>query len=363
MQQVVKPQERRQQCTDFNSNFVIIYLDLQTMMINVNNSMKFHPCFIPSLPEETQRRVHNISKHVILPIAAVVCVASIVTNTLLVYIVTRTRSLQQPPMIMMCSLAITDIVSSANFLTRIVEKLTHPDTCPSLSAERETIFMLSAFATLSNIAAISRERNLAVTKPMWYRTHVTRARAVMLGSVSWIISILITGQSYIGKVYFPKFSLLLPVVFCSTCAFVIFFSYLGIFCQKTTVREVMHLRATLEREKRMANTVAFILLSFLATFLPGLLFPVILHFKGINRNLTLVDNSIAFLHSLNGFLDPILYFARNKEMRTILRRQIKCVRKVTPRVAVMKTTKDSNAEETNSSNVGASITERKKNAE
>ena len=347
---------------DFNRNF-LIYLDLQTMMINVNNSMKFHPCFIPSLPEESHWRVHDISKHAILHIAAVVCVASIVTNTVLVYIVAQTRSLQRPPMIMMCSLAITDIVSSANTLTRLLEKLIHPNTCPSRSAERETIFMLSTFVTLSNMAAISRERNLAVTKPMWYRTHVTSARAVILGSASWIISILVAGQLYIGKAYFPKFSLFLPVVFCSVCAFVIFFSYLGIFCQKTTAQEVMHLRATLEREKRMANTVALILLSFLATFLPGLLLMTLLYFKGTKRNLSLVDDSIAFLHALNGFLDPMLNFARNKEMRTILRRQIKCARKVTPRVAVMETTTDSNTKETNSSNFGASIAERKKNAE
>ena len=331
-------------------------------MINVNHSMKFHPCFIPSLPEETQGRVHNISKHVILPIAAVVCVASIVTNTLLVYIVTRTRSLQRPPMIMMCSLAITDIVSSANTLTRTVENLIHPDTCPSLSAERETSFMLSALATLSNMAAISRERNLAVTKPVWYRTHVTSARAVMLGSASWIISILIMGQSYIGKVYFPKFSLFLPTVFHLVCGIVIFFSYHGIFCQKTTVQEVMHLRARLEREKRMANTVALILLLLLATFVPGHLFRIILRSKGMN-NLSLVAYSVAILHTLRGFLDPMLYFARNKEMRTILRSQIKCTRKVMPRVAVVETIKDSNAEETNSSNFGASIAERKKNAE
>ena len=185
----------------------------------------------------------------------------------------------------------------------------------------------------------------------------------MLASISWIISILITGQWYIGKVHFPKFSLFLPVMFFSVCALVIFLSYLGIFCKKTTIQEVTYLRATLEREKRMANTIALILLSFLAVFLPGLLFPIILHLKGINRNLSLVDNSVAFLHALNGFLDPLLYFARNKEMRTILRRQIKCTRKVTPRVVVVETLKNSDAEETNSSNFGASIAEREKNAE
>ncbi|XP_015771247.1 PREDICTED: adrenocorticotropic hormone receptor-like [Acropora digitifera] len=348
---------------DLNGNFVVIYLDLQTMMINATHSMTFHSCFIPTLPEETQWLLQNISKHVILPIAAILCVASIVANTLLVYIVTRTRSLQRPPMIMMCSLAITDIVSSTNIFTRIVENMIHPDTCHGLSAERETIFMLSALATLSNMAAISRERNMAVTKPLWYRTHVTSARAVMLASISWIISILMTGQWYIGKVHFPKFSLFLPVVFCSVCAFVIFFSYLGIFCQKTTIQEVMHLRTTLEREKRMANTLALILLSFLAVFLPGLIFPIILHLKGINRNLSLVDCSVAFLHALNGFLDPVLYFARNKVMRTILRRQINCSRKVTPRVVVVETLKNSNALETSSSNFGASIAERENNAE
>ena len=343
---------------DFNGNCLIIYLDLQTMTINVNHSMTFHPCFTPTLPDETQWRVENISKHVILPIAIVFCVASIVTNTLLVYIVTRTRSLQQPPMIIMCSLAIADIVSSTNITTRLVEKLIHPDTCPDLSAERETIFLLSALATLSNMAAISRERNMAVTKPLWYRTHVTSARAVMLASMSWIISILITAQWYIGKVYFPKFSLFLPVVFCFVCPFVIFFSYLGIFCQKTTTQEVMHLRATLEREKRMANTIALILLSFLTTVLPGLLFPIILHLKGMNRNLSLVRNTGALLHALNGFLDPVLYFARNKAMRTILRRQIKCARKVTPSVVVVETLQHSNALETTSNNFEASVAER-----
>ena len=333
------------------------------MPINVNHSMTSHPCFIPTLSEETQCWVQNISKHVILPIAIVFCVASIVANTLLVYNVTRTRSLQQPPMIMMCSLAITDIVSSTNPFTRLIEKMVHPDKCPGLSAERETIFMLSALATVSNMAAISRERNMAVTKPLWYRTHVTRAHAVMLASISWIISVLMTGQWYIGKAHFPKFSLFLPVLFCSVCAFVIFFSYLGIFCQKTANQEVMHLRVTLEREKRMANTLALILLSFLAVFLPSLIFPIILHLKGIRRNLSSVDTSLAFLHALNGFLDPVLYFARNKVMRTILRRQINCSRKLTPRVKVVETLKNSNALETNSSNFRASIAEREKNAE
>ena len=348
---------------DFNGNFVMIYRYLQTMTINVNHSMKFHPCFIPTLSEETQWRVQNISKHVILPIAIALCVASIVGNTLLVYIVTQTRSLQRPPMIMMCSLAMTDIVSSTNIFTRLVEKLIHQDTCHGLSAEKETIFILSALATLSNMAAISRERNMAVTKPLWYRTHVTRARAVMLASASWIISILFTAQLYLGKVHFPKFSLFLAVVFCSVCVFVIFFSYLGIFCQKTKHEAVMHLRVTIEREKRLANTLALILLSFLAVFLPGLIVPIILLFKGIYRNLSLANNSVAFLHALNGFLDPVLYFARNKEMRTILRRQIKCARKVTPTAVVVERLKKSNALETNSSNFGASTAEREKKAQ
>ena len=35
---------------------------------------------------------------------------------------------------------------------------------------------------------------------------------------------LITGQSYIEKVYFPKFSLFLLAVFYSVCVYVIFFS-------------------------------------------------------------------------------------------------------------------------------------------
>ena len=74
--------------------------------------------------------------------------------------------------------------------------------------------------------------------------------------------------------------------------------------------------SVVQREKKLIRVVSLILLCFLFSFLPALIVPIILvamrlslhRFRTFNR----------FIMTINGFLNPLLNFGRNKDMRRAL---------------------------------------------
>ena len=97
---------------------------------------------------------------------------------------------------------------------------------------------------------------------------------------------------------------------------VIAFCYLSIYCRKNI--QVGNLNeALLKREKRLANTVAWILLILVLTYFPGLLFGGVLVAKGVN-NLPFRPFYVIFIQ-LNGVLNPLLNFSRIRKMRKAIR--------------------------------------------
>ena len=206
------------------------------------------------------------------------------------------------------------------------------DMCPDrLSTEIAVLSPLCLLATLANLAVISRDRYLAVRKPLWYRSHVTNSRTIKIICVPWLTRVTISLMMYLSNKFdgrFPPIEQIMCLLFYIICFFVIIFSYLGIYCKKTPPEEVLHIRAILEREKRTANTVALILLVLLLRFLPGLLFPLILYVKDEQHRA--FRPYFRFLQILNGFLNPLLNFGRNREMRRALRNLFKCSQQVLP---------------------------------
>ena len=286
-----------------------------------------------SLPEETQLKVRDITNQVVIPVSILVALLSVIFNSVVVYTVARTRSLQRPPLLMLCSLAMTDILYSIIFISVASETLEHDDLClESVDHIRFTINSVCLIASLGNVALISRDRYLAVRRPHWYRSHVTSSRVVILMCWSWFVSGIVSLLFFLPKVGVSQFALIgnvISLLYFFACLLGIILSYLGIYCTKTTQQEVIHIRATLEREKRMTNTVGLILLALLITFLPGIFFPLILNANGVDR--LPFRPFYTFLLVLNGFLNPLLNFGRSKQMRKALRRLMKYSHQVEPR--------------------------------
>ena len=305
------------------------------MIINLSRPVPYQECLIPNLPEEIQHMVRDGTNHVVIPLNIVVAIMSFVCNVLVIWTVTRARSLQRPPLLMLCSLAITDLLYAPYSIFRFIEILAHEHTCPGeVSSEKGALSALCLLATLGNLAIISGDRYLAVTKPWGYRANVTKSRTMKMICATWLLSVAITVLLYLSEKFAGRF---LPIgqitslVFYIVCTTVITTSYLRIFCKKTPAEEVFHIRAILEREKRTANTVGLILLVLLVTFLPGVLCGLILYVNNVNAKP--FRPFYGFLYALNGFLNPLLNFGRNKEMRRALRNLINCFQRVQPSLA------------------------------
>lgn len=137
--------------------------------------------------------------------------------------------------------------------------------------------LLCWVSTLGNLAIISRDRFLALSKPWWYRNHVTRSRVVKQAILVWISAVLLAIS------IFASFDLAAtPAVFAYylISLLVIVYSYIGIFIANKRQRRAVHqhgseILAVVARERKLANTVGLILIVLCFTFLPALWAPLI----------------------------------------------------------------------------------------
>ena len=147
----------------------------------------------------------------------------------------------------------------------------------------------------------------------------------------WLTSVITVVAIYfsliLGTVYRP-IGVILIVVHFAVYAIVIIFCYLSIYFRKTV--EIGNPNdSLLKREKRLANTVAWILLNFVLTYFPSFLFPTVLVIKGFKNFLDFRPYYLIF-YQLNGVLNPLLNFSRSKKIHKAVRDLFKCLPQVQP---------------------------------
>ena len=191
------------------------------------------------------------------------------------------------------------------------------------------VSVLCFVATMGNLAIISRDRYLAVSKALWYRTHGTRSRVLKQACVVWFLSAVMAVLKYanfsLHAFTFPFFLL---------CILVIVFSYVGIFIsgrrQRLAVQQFgEQMQHILRREKKLNNTVGLILIAFFLTFLPALTSPLILSTLGFsNEEFLPFWPFMSLFITLNGLLNPLLNYGRNANVRRAVLRLIRCTKHV-----------------------------------
>ena len=94
---------------------------------------------------------------------------------------------------MLCSLSVTNLIQGQFALYMSMKTVLREHMCISYLYTKEyAMAILRSLATLGTLAVISRDRDLALTKPWWYRNHVTKSRAIKMFSIPLIISVVIT---------------------------------------------------------------------------------------------------------------------------------------------------------------------------
>ena len=308
-----------------------------------SGKLPYQRCLIPNIPGDVQHTVRDVTNRLVLPLDILLALLSFTCNCLVLTAILRTRSLQHPSLLLLCSLSITDVLWAIFTIVKNTVTFTLEYFCPEgLGATGQGFVVLCMISTLGNLAIISRDRFLAVSKPWQYRNHVTRSRAVREMSVIWILSLIMAGIVACG-VYFPLVVFLSRVVGTLLYALYILIticSYIGIFIANTRHRTTMNQRhggqtlAILQREKKLANTVGLILIVLCFTFLPALIAPIALLLAGYS-SIGLIPFR-PFYHvfiTLNGFLNPLLNYGRNGDVRRAVRGLImrpQCIARIHP---------------------------------
>ena len=290
------------------------------MVADNSSQLPFNRCLIPDLPEEIQQQMRSIGNYVFNTLGIVAAIISFLCNSLVIATVAQTKTLQRPSLIMLCSLAGTDVMYSPFSVYRYIEMLTHEQMCPNIQPFVSSMSTLCTLATLGNLAVISRDRYVAVRRPLWYRTHVATSRAIKAICLPWLISAIIASVVYLSLKWrgiFLPLAQISCLLFYAINACVIVFYYLSIYFRKTTPLAGYQIRAAVEREKQITNTVAWILVILVLTFLPAVLFPIVMFTKGV-KNVQPFRPFYLFFFQLNGLLNPLLNFGRCKEIRKAL---------------------------------------------
>ena len=291
-------------------------------------------CLLSSIPKDKRLTLFDVAYFVFLPLDTLLAVLSSICNSLIVASILRTRCIQRPSLILLCSLSMTDLTWAVFALYKNIQALTSKDICPKEPKGRVEwcTYLICGLSTLGNLAVISLDRLLALSKPLWYRTSVTRSCAIKQVLFVWLLSGISVGIAAASH-SFPSLEFLEQWIISFwyvACSSTIICCYIGTLIANRRHRVAMvqyngEMHATMKREKRVANTVGLILMALCFTFLPAMLTPVVLLNLGYSRNDTIPFRSFyAILGTLNSLLNPLLNYGRNEEVRMAVRMIIRC---------------------------------------
>ena len=306
-------------------------VDSRNGLSNTSDLIPYQECLIPNTRLEIQLQLRNIANWVLVPVDLLLALLSSLSNLLVFIAVARTKSLQHPSLLLMCSLSVSDLLWAMLCFYRDIKKVAHRYFCPEKLEGEYYIAILCCFATLSNLAVISRDRYRAVSRPWSYRIHLSTSRVIKHALVAWLSSVAGVGWVFALTRLRPndrKLPNAIGLFFYGVCISMILAYYGGILLANKRHTHNMPVDAKeisiiLNREKRLALTVGFILLALVVSFLPALFTPVILTVMGF-RNKDPFRPFFTPLITLNGVINPLLNYGRNKDMRRVVRGFMGC---------------------------------------
>ncbi len=246
---------------------------------------------------------------------------SILGNALVLAAIARTPSIRSTPTIMLCSLAVSDLLVGL-----IAQPLYLADLFTTESSIADLSIMVGfsvCGVTLWTTTAISVDRFMALHYHMRYATLVTKSRVRLTVLIIWLINVPFSGF-YLCKEREFKFTIAIMTVICLTIST---FCYILIYrIVRRHHSQIFALQQTLqsftagndglqiERLKKSAlNTFVFYIFLIIC-YLPMY---ILLTLYGISYiEWTIEWNFVTILVFMNSAINPFLYCWRLREVRT-----------------------------------------------
>ena len=279
-----------------------------------------------SSPFETSVIINSVLNALLIPI----CITG---NVLVLAAVWRNPSLRTPSTILLCSLAVSDLL--VGFLALPLDiavaltPLSQVSSYSRLSQARLVLTIQLCCVSLDTMTAISVDRYLALHYHMRYPNMMTSRRATCVAATFWcknfILSLLI--------IWKKTAILLVVVVFFALCLFTSSITYSAIYRIVRQHQHQMHAQQQavqsmnaeqnlkIQAKKRAANTFIYYICLVLCYFPEAVSFLIWVTYKDHWNIRWRFADTILFMNSA---INPFLYCWRNREVREAV---LKIVRK------------------------------------
>ena len=282
-----------------------------------------------SSPFETSVIINSVLNALLIPI----CIAG---NVLVLAAVWRNPSLRTPSTILLCSLAVSDLL--VGFLALPLDiavaltPLSQVSSDSRLSQARLVLTIQLCCVSLDTMTAISVDRYLALHYHMRYPNMMTSRRATCVAATFWCKNFILSLLSIWKKTAI----LLVAVVFVALCLFISSITYSAIYrivrhhqhqihAQQQAVQSVnAEQNRKLQAKKRALNTFIYYICMLLCYF-PSAVSALIMVTYEPHWNIITISWYFYTIVFMNSAINPSLYIWRNREIR---RAVLKILRKI-----------------------------------
>ncbi|XP_020915515.1 dopamine receptor 2-like [Exaiptasia diaphana] len=188
--------------------------------------------------------------------------------------------------------------------------------------------ILVGVASTTNLAAVSFDRQLAITSPFHYQTLLSHRNVIALIVATWIYSILITSgriidnQEFLRVYYIPlavTFGCFLPLA-----AMIVMYGRIYWVARSQAVK-----LGNYSKDIKAAKTIAIVIGSFLVCWLPFFLFSLSVYLLlccfhgGYRPEIIPGARAVKWMAYLNSCLNPIIYTCLNRPYRSAFYKMFK----------------------------------------
>ena len=308
---------------------------------NHSSSLPYLACPVPGVSMEIQQQLQFVHNYILCPLSLMIVACSLLGNLFLIFSVMRLKAKAHHSLTYFSSLAVSDLIwSIVQFCRCVADYLGIYHCSPGRLRILFVLFgALSFCGTLSNLIILSIDRYRAISKPLWYRTHMTQSRATRDAIITWLLSLM--AACVISPTLMPSFSQIQPylyqaswiafIIFVSVCNLVIIVCHVKIF--KATIGhrnniisqcDAQQTAALQQREKKITKTLTLIMITFVISYFPPFVITNILRLMGYFPLSVFLGQLYVVLISLNGLLNPMICFVKNENLRGSLRDLFKC---------------------------------------
>ena len=237
---------------------------------------------------------------------------SAAVNFIVLWLVGKTRGLQSPSNLLLCSLTLNDflvgVVAQPLAITRTLLRMLADNFCTETQVDIARSFAIHFYRSiaLTTLVLISIDRYVAVTRLIGYKLLVTKLRVIKAVTVAWLVNIIQT--SVITFLLSGSSKLLTKSVFFAVLAGFVFCIQVAVAVQVYTFK--FNASSQIEVERRVISTVVIILAVLFVSYIPMI---IVMATESITGNSYMKYSSqwLEAILFMNSMVNPIIFIKRN----------------------------------------------------